>query len=78
MKERILLSKFESECHLVTGSGTLPSVKVTRSQADMRGPCYRRPMNVRFTPKADIGTQPRDVHFVPQADIAARVGIDDP
>src|SRR6516225_286566 len=26
-------------------------------------------MNVRFTPKADIGTQPRDVCFVPKADI---------
>ena len=25
--------------------------------------------DVRFTPKADIGTQPRDVRFVPIADI---------
>ena len=34
-----------------------------------------QPRNVRFTPKADIGTQPRNVRFVPKADIAQRYSI---
>src|SRR5262249_51142711 len=32
---------------------------------------------VRFTPKADIGTQPRNVRFVPKADIGPKSLIEE-